>query len=145
MTLTPAAMAKFSSVKLKANSAGIKTNFKALGGTKFASVTPSSNFKVNNSSFKITPFKPVTFSTTGINFKIPAKNIEIPASNTKVDFDLKLKNGSPLPDWVKFDSNTLQISGKPPEGFSGSLELNLVATSDNGTQQAQDIQFTVSE
>ena len=145
MTLTPAAMAKFSSVKLKANSAGIKTNFKALGGTKFASVTPASNFKVNNSSFKITPFKPVTFSTTGINFKIPAKNIEIPASNTKVDFDLKLKNGSPLPDWVKFDSNTLQISGKPPEGFSGSLELNLVATSDNGTQQAQDIQFTVSE
>ena len=67
MTLTPAAMAKFSSVKLKANSAGIKTNFKALGGTKFASVTPASNFKVNNSSFKITPFKPVTFSLSLIH------------------------------------------------------------------------------
>ena len=84
------------------------------------------------------------------NLKLIRENLgdfknKISKRNTKVDFDLKLKNGSPLPDWVKFDSNTLQISGKPPEGFSGSLELNLVATSDNGTQQTQDIQFTVSE
>ncbi len=144
MSLTPAAMGKFSSIKIKANSAGIKTKFKALSGTKLASIKPTS-FAVNNTGLSIQPFKPINFGSTGINFKIPQKNIQVAAQNTKVNFDLKLKDGSPLPSWVKFDANTLQISGKPPEGFSGSLDLNLVATTEGGSQQTQNIKFTISD
>ena len=142
-SLTPKAMAKFSSIKVRANSAGIKANFKPLGGTKMASIKPA-NFKVNNSGLSIKPFKAVNFSKGGINFKIPEKNIEVPQADTKVSFGLKLKSGADLPSWVKFDSNTLQISGTPPEGFSGSLELDLVATAEDGTQQTQDIKFNIN-
>ena len=143
LSLTPKAMAKFSSIKVRANSAGIKANFKPLGGTKMASIKPA-NFKVNNSGLSIKPFKAVNFSKGGINFKIPEKNIEVPQADTKVSFGLKLKSGADLPGWVKFDSNTLQISGTPPEGFSGSLELDLVATAEDGTQKTQDIKFNIN-
>ena len=136
-------MAKFSSIKVRANTAGIKTKFKPLSGTKMASIKPA-NFKVNNSGLSIKPFKAVNFSKGGINFKIPEKNIEVPQADTKVSFGLKLKSGADLPSWVKFDSNTLQISGTPPEGFSGSLELDLVATAEDGTQQTQDIKFNIN-
>ena len=140
---TPA-MAKFKAVKFKGNSTGIKSNFKPMAGTKMASFKPVA-FKVsNNASFKVVPFKPVSFGSTGINFKIPQKNIQVPSATTKVNIDVKLKGGAQLPSWVKFDPQTLQISGKPPEGFSGSLELNLVATSEDGTQQVQDIQFDIN-
>ena len=137
-------MAKFKAVKFKGNSTGIKSNFKPMAGTKMASFKPVA-FKVsNNASFKVVPFKPVSFGSTGINFKIPQKNIQVPSATTKVNIDVKLKGGAQLPSWVKFDPQTLQISGKPPEGFSGSLELNLVATSEDGTQQVQDIQFDIN-
>ena len=141
MTMKTPAMAKFQSVKFKANSTGIKLNFKPMAGTKMGNFKPV-KFKISN-SFKVVPFKPVKFGSTGINFKIPQKNIEVPNTNTKVSIDVKLKNGGSLPSWVKFDPQTLQISGKPPEGFSGSLELDLVATSEDGTQQVQDLKFNI--
>ena len=92
LSLTPKAMAKFSSIKVRANTAGIKTKFKPLSGTKMASIKPA-NFKVNNSGLSIKPFKAVNFSKGGINFKIPEKNIEVPQADTKVSFGLKLKTG----------------------------------------------------
>ena len=138
---TPA-MAKFKAVKFKTNSTGIKSNFKPLAGTKMSKFEPI-KFKTNNTSFKVIPFKPVKFGSTGINFKIPQENIEVPNTNTKVSFGLKLKSGGALPSWVKFDPQTLQISGKPPEGFSGSLELDLVATAEDGSQQVQDLKFNI--
>ena len=55
-SLTPKAMAKFSSIKVRANTSGIKTKFKPLGGTKMASIKPA-NFKVNNYGLSIKHFK----------------------------------------------------------------------------------------
>ena len=140
------AMAKFKAIKFNPRGPGIKTNFKPMVGTTFANFKPV-EFKVDPtiSNFKIQPFKPVNFGSTGINFKIPEKNIEVPDTNMKMNFEVKLKGGAPLPSWVKFDPNTLQISGKPPEGYKGTLELDLVGTTDDGTQQTQELEFTISE
>ena len=140
------AMAKFKAIKFNPRGPGIKTNFKPMVGTTFANFKPV-EFKVDPtiSNFKIQPFKPVNFGSTGINFKIPEKNIEVPDTNIKMNFEVKLKGGAPLPSWVKFDPNTLQISGKPPEGYKGTLELDLVGTTDDGTQQTQELEFTISE
>ena len=56
-----------------------------------------------------------------------------------------MKGGAALPSWIKFDPNTLQISGKPPAGYKGTLELDLVGTTEDGSQQSQDIEFTITE
>ena len=140
------AMAKFSAIKFDSKGPGIKTNFKPMKGTSFANFKPVA-FKVDPtiSNFKIQPFKPIKFGSSGINYKIPEKNIEVPDNNVKMNFEIKMKGGAALPSWIKFDPNTLQISGKPPAGYQGTLELDLVGTTEDGSQQSQDIQFTITE
>ena len=140
------AMAKFSAIKFDPKGPGIKTNFKPMKGTSFANFKPVA-FKVDPSisNFKIQPFKPIKFGSSGINYKIPEKNIEVPDNNVKMNFEIKMKGGAALPSWVKFDPDTLQISGKPPAGYQGTLELDLVATSEDGSQQSQEIEFTITE
>ena len=140
------AMAKFKAIKFNPRGPGIKTNFKPMVGTTFANFKPV-EFKVDPTiaNFKIQPFKPVNFGSTGINFKIPEKNIEVPDTNVKMNFEVKLKGGAPLPSWVKFDPDTLQISGKPPEGYQGTLELDLVGTTEDGTQETQNLEFNITD
>ena len=62
-----------------------------------------------------------------------------------MNFEVKLKGGAPLPSWVKFDPDTLQISGKPPEGYQGTLELDLVGTTEDGTQETQNLEFNITD
>ena len=51
-----------------------------------------------------------------------------------VQLDARLINGSPLPSWLKFEGLRGQFTGVPPEGFTGSLEIEVIARDSNGRE-----------
>jgi len=51
-----------------------------------------------------------------------------------VQLDARLIDGSPLPSWLKFEGLRGQFTGVPPEGFTGSLEIEVVARDSNGRE-----------
>jgi len=55
----------------------------------------------------------------------------------KFTYTAKLRDGSDLPDWLKFDPKTLTFSGTPPAGFNG--ELSIVLTASDGHSSASDV------
>ena len=52
-----------------------------------------------------------------------------------------LPNGAALPDWVKFDAATGEISGMPPADFSGALSFVVDVPQANGTVRKIGVQF----
>jgi hypothetical protein len=51
-----------------------------------------------------------------------------------VQLDARLIDGSPLPSWLKFEGLRGQFTGVPPEGFTRSLEIEVVARDSNGRE-----------
>jgi hypothetical protein len=45
-------------------------------------------------------------------------------------------NGEPLPSWVKFDEESLSFTGEVPQGFSGKLDVKVIAI-DSASNQAE--------
>ena len=45
-------------------------------------------------------------------------------------------NGEPLPSWVKFDEESLSFTGEAPQGFSGKLDVKVIAI-DSASNQAE--------
>jgi hypothetical protein len=44
----------------------------------------------------------------------------------------QLSDGSPLPEWLHFDSRQMSFVGKPPAGTAGQMEVELEATDMEG-------------
>ncbi len=44
----------------------------------------------------------------------------------------RLSDGSLLPDWLRFDAQTMMFVGRPPAGIAGQLEVELQATDIEG-------------
>lgn len=59
--------------------------------------------------------------------------VALPKMENGVKPLLKTANGKPVPSWVKFDTATGTITGTPPAGFEGSLDLIVVAPQKSGT------------
>jgi large repetitive protein len=57
-------------------------------------------------------------------------------THTRQDATVSLQasqaNGRPLPNWLKFDSQTGKFSGTPPEGFGGDLAITVSARDSSG-------------
>ncbi len=51
-----------------------------------------------------------------------------------VQLDARLIDGSPLPSWLKFEGLRGQFAGVPPEGFTRSLEIEVIARDSNGRE-----------
>jgi AAA family ATP:ADP antiporter len=49
----------------------------------------------------------------------------------------QLSDGSPLPEWLHFDSRQMSFVGKPPAGTAGQLEVELEATDMEGLTASQ--------
>jgi hypothetical protein len=47
-------------------------------------------------------------------------------------FELRAADGSELPDWVNFDAASGTISGMVPEGFTGTVRVQIIITDDEG-------------
>ena len=43
-------------------------------------------------------------------------------------------DGTPLPPWLSFDGTTATFEGKPPEGFTGDVQIRIIARDSSGNQ-----------
>jgi len=49
-------------------------------------------------------------------------------SNNTLSYSARLSDGSPLPDWLRFDPTSQRFSGTPGDGDLGQLDIQLTAT-----------------
>jgi len=55
-----------------------------------------------------------------------------PDDEGDLTYDVTLSDGTPLPEWMKFDPGTGIISGTPGNDHTGAYEVTVVATNSNG-------------
>ncbi|MES1264687.1 MAG: putative Ig domain-containing protein, partial [Variovorax sp.] len=48
--------------------------------------------------------------------------------------EARLADGRPLPDWLKFDRMQGTLSGEPPEGLAGELDIEVIARDTEGRE-----------
>ncbi len=57
----------------------------------------------------------------------------------------RLKDGRPLPNWLRFDPRTGTLSGQPPAGYRGTLQIELTGRDSRGNQVSSSLQIDVRE
>lgn len=60
-------------------------------------------------------------------------------------YTVTLADGSPLPNWLQFDSNSLTLSGTPTREDVGSLELKITATDKEGLSNQQTWSMSIAQ
>jgi hypothetical protein len=55
--------------------------------------------------------------------------------------ELRTADGSPAPAWLHLDPTTGSLQGTPPEGFQGTVQLQLVVTDRNGEHVVHIVQL----
>ncbi len=60
-------------------------------------------------------------------FQVPA-NTFADVDNATLTYEATLESGDPLPLWMAFDAQTRTLTGTPPQGFSGQLDLRVTAS-----------------
>lgn len=56
---------------------------------------------------------------------------------SSLKYEMTLADGSPLPSWLHFDSNTMKLSGTPTKDNIGTLNLKITATDTEGLSSHQ--------
>ncbi len=57
----------------------------------------------------------------------------------------RLKDGRPLPNWLRFDPRTGTLSGQPPAGYRGTLQIELTGRDSRGNQVSSSLQIDVRD
>ena len=72
----------------------------------------------------------------GFEFQIPdnAFSYRGESGEAELAFEAARSDGSPLPEWLSFDTNTATFSGTPPEGVEGVVEIRVVARDADGNE-----------
>ncbi len=65
--------------------------------------------------------------TKEMAFQVPKTIFRHSNSGEPLSFEAELSDGSPLPDWLVFDSGDLSFKGTPPEGAPKVLEIVIIA------------------
>ena len=66
------------------------------------------------------------------SWQIPAGSFTDQDSNDSLSYKATLKNGKPLPTWLKFNAETQAFSGATPTNAKGSIEVKVVASDGHG-------------
>ncbi len=78
------------------------------------------------------------------DFQIPEGSFSDPDAGDALTYSAALVDGSPLPDWLSFDSATHKFSGVPPLESAGTYTVTLRVTDSWGAATQQDFTLAVS-
>jgi trimeric autotransporter adhesin len=78
-----------------------------------------------------------------INVVLPRNTFSVSDRETQIVVTARQASGQPLPAWLKFDASTGTFSGQPPAGWSGRLDIEIVATDAKGNRATSVIHFDV--
>ncbi|THF66644.1 hypothetical protein E6C76_05130 [Pseudothauera nasutitermitis] len=66
------------------------------------------------------------------SWQVPAGSFLDPDRNDTLTYSATLKNGKPLPDWLRFDAATRTFSGTAPGNAKSSIEVRVVVSDGHG-------------
>lgn len=117
-------------------------------------VTAAANGKSASDTFilNVTPVDDAPVVTTPIadqsspedyfwSFRVPAGTF-IDRDGDTLSYSASLSDGSPLPNWLRFDTTALSFAGRPPTNFNGVHNLRVTASA-NGQSVSDDFVWTV--
>ncbi len=65
--------------------------------------------------------------------------------NAQIEYVAKMVDGSPWPQWLTFDAKKREFRGTPPKGFTGKLEIKVIARDESGRTAETILVINVSE
>lgn len=92
----------------------------------------------------VSPLQPLTvLAETEIAHTIVGNQYFDDEDVASLQYDITLADGSPLPSWLRFDAQTMQLSGTPTQDDVGTLNLKITATDSEGLSNHQIWSFQV--
>ncbi|MDP3516677.1 MAG: Ig-like domain-containing protein, partial [Pseudohongiella sp.] len=80
-----------------------------------------------------------------INVGIPQGTFLHTDPAASVVLEARLADGSNLPAWIQFDPDNGMFTGQAPEGFTGSVEINVIARDTNGSEATARFAIVISD
>jgi len=84
-------------------------------------------------------------SDSVIELSVPIDAFAHTNPQARVQLQMTLADGRPLPAWVEFDPRSGKLKGTPPPGFSGELAVKLVARDGQGHEAATVFRLVVGK
>jgi hypothetical protein len=93
----------------------------------------------------VVPAAQQPIATQPFSFTLPATTFTVPdGAADPLNLSATLANGSPLPDWLKFDPRTATFSGTPDLNSVGDLSLKVIATDRQGNLVSQTFSLAIA-
>jgi hypothetical protein len=78
-----------------------------------------------------------------LRIALPTSTFVHSERNVQVSVEVRLSNGRPLPNWLRFDPVTGTLTGQPPRGLSQKLSLEIIARDDKGNRASSHLDIEV--
>jgi hypothetical protein len=82
---------------------------------------------------------------TLFSLTLPGDTFNDPDAIDALTLSATLANGSPLPAWLRFDAATRTLSGTPPQGSTGRLNLKITATDRAGEAVSDEFELAIAD
>ncbi|MEM7405851.1 MAG: DUF4347 domain-containing protein [Pseudomonadota bacterium] len=83
------------------------------------------------------------FETDDVRFEIPESAFQTSGENEIVEWQVKQTDGADLPQWLKFNPETLTFTGVPPKGEPIVLDIVVRVRDDAGNDAKAEFKLTV--
>ena len=113
------------------------------GGITEVKFTITIEYETNENPVLANVIADQTFTATQeFSFTIPENTFDDPDGDD-LTYSVTLSDGSPLPSWLTFDEETMQLIGTPPE--SAELQIAITVTDDKGGSVSTEFKLTIEE
>jgi hypothetical protein len=84
------------------------------------------------------------YGNQSFSIELPRNTFSMADRDVKqIQVTVRRANGEPLPSWLRFDASSGTFSGRPPAGWTGRLDIVIVASDDKGNRATSVIHFEV--
>ncbi|UXY15303.1 DUF4347 domain-containing protein [Chitiniphilus purpureus] len=78
-----------------------------------------------------------------ISIGLPISTFTHSEKNVEITLEVRLADGRPLPNWLKFDPVTGSLSGTPPKGLNQKLVIEVIARDSKGNRATSHLDLMV--
>jgi hypothetical protein len=79
------------------------------------------------------------------SFALPADAFVHTKADASVALVAKMSDGQDMPSWIQFDARSGTFQVNPPAGYTGDMQIKVIATDNEGREASSIFRFTVGE
>ena len=79
------------------------------------------------------------------SFALPADAFVHTKAEASVALVAKMSDGQDMPSWIQFDARSGTFQVNPPTGYTGDMQIKVIATDNEGREASSIFRFTVGE